>query len=111
MRIISQRGDASYNFDNLTVWINNTVIQCSIGSEKFCLGSYKTPERAAEVFEEMHKAYTGMPLLFKNINITDDDFRQMASMINKTNIIAIADKTDLATVTEIQTIVYQMPEE
>lgn len=58
MRIINQRRDRSLNFDSVEIYIEDTRI-FSVGNQKILLGEYDTEERASEVFEEIHKAYTG----------------------------------------------------
>lgn len=59
MRIINQRKNRSVNFDRVEIHIDDTRI-FAVGNQKDSfLGEYDTEERAREVFEEMHKAYTG----------------------------------------------------
>lgn len=43
----------------------NRIYACNNGDYRILLGSYDTEERASEVFEEIHKAYTGL-LEFEN---------------------------------------------
>lgn len=60
MRIINQRRDRSVNFDNVEIHIDDTRILAFVNVNfTIVLGEYEIEERVREVFEEMHKAYTG----------------------------------------------------
>lgn len=60
MRIINQRRNRSVNFDNVEIHIEDTRILAFVNVNfTIVLGEYEIEERAQEVFEEMHKAYTG----------------------------------------------------
>jgi len=63
MRIISQRGKGSVDEYGCYIYINerNEIIG-DIGHTVALLGSYKTIERAKEVFDELHAAYEELPL-------------------------------------------------
>lgn len=58
MRIINQHRNRSVNFDNVEIRMDDTRVFA--GSDRsILLGEYDTEERALEVFQEIHKAYTG----------------------------------------------------
>lgn len=57
MRIISQNGDRSIDFDSSTVSINNEAIMYKSTNDSGWLGTYETVERAGEVFMEMHNQW------------------------------------------------------
>lgn len=64
MRIINQSGTRSINFDNCEVYIDSECICTSDRGVRDVLGRYATPERAKEVFEEIHRAL--MPVMVCN---------------------------------------------
>ena len=64
MRIINQTGTRSINFDNCEVYVDSECICTSDHGVRDVLGRYATPERAKEVFEEMHRAL--MPVMVFN---------------------------------------------
>lgn len=68
MRIISQRGRDSVDEYGCYIYINerNEIIG-DIGHTVALLGSYKTIERAKEVFDELHAAYEELPFSGNNI--------------------------------------------
>lgn len=71
MRIINQMGTRSINFDNCEIYIDSECICTSVRGVRDVLGRYATPERAKEVFEEMHRAL--MPVMVcNNIEQTEE---------------------------------------
>lgn len=71
MRIINQAGTRSINFENCEVYIDGECICTNSRGVRDVLGRYKTPERAKEVFEEMHHAL--MPVMvFNNVEPTEE---------------------------------------
>lgn len=67
MRIISQRKDLSIDFDRTPICVSYNHVCAIMDGQQKVIGNYKTEERAKEVFEDIHKAYSGMPMIFKNI--------------------------------------------
>lgn len=59
MRIINQCRNRSVNFDNVEVRLEDTRIFAEKSDRKILLGEYDTEERALELFNEIHKTYTG----------------------------------------------------
>ena len=108
MRIISQRHNLSVDFDHTTISVSYNHMLANVYGEDKVLGIYKTDARANEVFEDIHKAYSGMPIVLNNVEITDDvkDFLQN-SCIN-----AIMTRTaDKSSIEYINNGIYTMPAE
>lgn len=57
MRVVSQNRSFSFDFDRTIFWRQYGVIYAKVGNESILIGNYKTEERAAEVFDDMHMAY------------------------------------------------------
>ena len=55
MRVVSQNKNYSFDFDRTVFWTQYNVIYAKIGNESIAIGQYESEERAAEVFEDMHK--------------------------------------------------------
>ena len=66
MRVVSQSGNFSFDFDRTVFWRQSDVIYAKIGGESIAIGKYQSDGRAAEVFEDMHNAYTPYKLIHKN---------------------------------------------
>lgn len=54
MTILNQRRDTLVNYDSVsTIRLISQYVQAGIGGTTVTLGTYETPERAAEVFSEL----------------------------------------------------------
>lgn len=70
MRIINQSGTRSINFDNCEVYIDGECICTNSHGVRDVLGRYETPERAKEVFKEMHHALTPV-MVCNNVELAE----------------------------------------
>lgn len=67
MRIISQNRDLSIDFDRTPICVNYNHVLALVGDKERVIGEYSTQERAMEVFQNIHETYSGLPVIFKNI--------------------------------------------
>ena len=72
MRVVSQNKNYSFDFDRTAFWTQYNIIYAKLGTESIAIGQYESDERAAEVFEDMHKALCGETVLFQNVEMPDD---------------------------------------
>lgn len=80
MRILSQDGkiDIPYEQCGLIVFFNelfsgNWDISANIGGNKaYKMAEYSTEAKARKAMEMLHEAYTGIPLILQNVDISDD---------------------------------------
>ena len=71
MRIISQYMNSSVEFNNIVLILDGKIIACSDKprvehEDLLLLGEYATEERAKEVFQDIHNAYSPQDVLFAN---------------------------------------------
>ena len=109
MRVISQSRNFSFDFDRTVFWRQSDVIYAKIGGESIAIGKYKSDERAAEVFEDMHRAYSSLPILFQNVEISEDLEQKLKEWITNCIIAKLPD--DSKKEEQIGNAVYYMPEE
>ena len=108
MRVVSQNRDFSFDFDRTEFWTQYNVIYAKIGMESIAIGQYESDERAAEVFEDMHKAYSPYGLICDNI--TEEQIQAFIGSKNvRCNVINM-ENIDCA-VTTCDSVVYYMPKE
>lgn len=109
MRVVSQNRNYSADFDRTLFWKQNNVIYGKIDdNSNIVFGSYKTNERADEVFLDMHNAYA--PIGIITTNLTDEQAREFIGSVNLHAKIIQMDDSDAA-ITTYENIVYYMPEE
>lgn len=110
MRVISQNRNYSFDFDRTVFWKQNNIIYGKIDDDSNILfGSYKSNERASEVFMDMHNAYA--PVYSISDAFTEDQIREM--LIKSKNIVVnnITNVGQDACITTFDNYVYLMPEE
>lgn len=79
MRVISQDGTVDVPYERYTVFIYKDEyldiyhIACDCG-EPSCrrIAKYSTEEKAKKAMEMLREAYTGMPIVMQNIDISED---------------------------------------
>ena len=57
MRIIGQDRDFSVEFENSIIEVQGMGVYAGINNNGCCFGTYKSKERAMEVFSEIHNEY------------------------------------------------------
>lgn len=108
MRVVTQKRDYSFDFDNTIFWIQYNTIYAKHENNSIPIGQYDSDERAAEVFEDMHKAYSNTPIIFQNVAI--DKSAEQALKDMEKNALFINLPGEPMKVEEISNSVYYMPE-
>ena len=108
MRLIIQSGTRSINFENCEVYIDGQCICTNSRGVRDVLGRYKTPERAKEVFEEMHHAL--MPVMVcNNVEPTEELFEKIRKA-GIQHVISVVDG-ERPEIEIISPFIYRMPKE
>lgn len=58
MRVVSQSRNFSFDFDRTVFWRQHNVVYAKVGTESIAIGSFKSDDRAAEVFDDIHVYYS-----------------------------------------------------
>ena len=107
MRVVSQNKNYSFDFDRTLFWTKCNIIYAKIGIDSIAIGQYKSDERAAEVFEDMHKVYSPYRLIYKSVPVEQI---QMGIDLNDF-IVPQIEKADIDCTELSDSIVYYMPKE
>ena len=108
MRIISQNKDLSIDFNHTPICVSYNHVCAIMDGQQKVIGKYETDARAKEVFEEIHIAYSGMPMIFKNIEPAEN----IEEVLKKANLQVVYTVTEDKQ-TDIEYIdngVYRMPQ-
>lgn len=108
MRVVSQKKDASYDFDRTEFRTSYECISATFDGRTFVIGKYATPERAAEVFMDMHKAYAPVQVVCTNMDEKQVSALVAASQNTLIRCVKMDDPRMAATV--FDNLVYYMPE-
>lgn len=65
MRIITQNGTRSLNFDNIDIFVDGSCILSHGVNGSILLGQYASDKRAMEVFNEIHYAYDNCDSIYE----------------------------------------------
>ncbi len=122
MRIISQDGtiDIPYDYFSLSVVrvsgryedIHYVDIYChNLSSPSGTkLAEYSSKEKAEKAMEMLHKAYSGMPIIFKNVEL-DDTVKNIFSALDKTGIILRSLEDARLEVEYVNNTIFQFPKD
>lgn len=113
MRIISQNGCIDLPYEKCFIWLNNNkIIVNEIGETdgEYIFRTYSTSKKAEKAMEMLHKAYAGMPIIFKNVEL-DDSIKNMFSSLDKTGIILQTSEDTKPNVEYVNNIIFQFPKD
>lgn len=85
MRIISQNGLISVPFDMTAIRVTGTFIRMNMVGDtgkETVIAEYSTPEKAEKAMQLLHKAYSGMPIIFQNVEIPEIDDDRLKGILN-----------------------------
>ena len=72
MRIISQSGRIDIPYEVAVVYVEYESIIAKVGDERYAMGNYSTEEKAFKAVKMLIDTYTGMPIVMKNVDISED---------------------------------------
>ena len=107
MRVVSQNRNYSFDFDRTVFWTQYNIIYAKIGTESIAIVQYESDERAAEVFEDMHKAYSPYGLICDKLS--EEQIQAFCGSKNLRMPVINMNNMD-CTVTTYDSVVYYMPE-
>ena len=110
MRIIDQNG-CDYPYESIAISHGDGMIYArpvSNMEKRYFLARYSTEEKAEKAMQLLHEAYTGAPLIIKNIEVPDDFAEKLKDLRN--GIITITDREDNVKI-EPMNIVFRFPSE
>ena len=118
MRVIGQDGmiDVPYEISTFSFGYKvdmskfNIYIRSKFLSEKpFIIATYSTKEKAMKVMEMLRNAYTGMPVIFQNVE-PSEDFERMLKRTKTNGIIAITDDKK-SKIEYVNNVIFQFPKD
>ena len=76
MRVISQDGTIDTPYELSVIWIREkygyTVMANMPNDEPSVLGKYSSREKALNAMEMLREAYTSMPIVMQNVDVSED---------------------------------------
>lgn len=109
MRIIGQDRDFSVEFERSIIEVQGTGVYAGINNSTYCLGAYKSRERAMEVFSEIHNEYRLINAIFQKVDISEEDIKDIMSSLRVDDIIPISDNCLNRKIEFVASSVFYMP--
>lgn len=113
MRIISQDGKFDLPYESCVIWIDNkagiNVSPIGEPDSNYTFGVYSTPKKAEKAMKLLHEAYSGMPIIFQNIEISDEEIPKIESMLK--NVICVKIPDEPSKVEYINNVIFRFPKE
>lgn len=118
MRVISQDGTLDIPYEQVIIQRFNCEIyflnKNLTGVEQLCsdmvIAEYSTEEKAEKAMEMLRKAYVGMPILFQNVEITEDVVKQFEKLKNS-GIIVQTMNNEPSKVEYVNNCIFQFPKD
>lgn len=117
MRVISQNGVVDVLYENFVFSI--TKDNCIVATRDIIgrrseidsgiMAKYSTLEKAEKAMQLLHQAYNGMPIIFQNIEISDEEIPKIESMLK--DVIFTNIPNEPPKVEYVNKAVFQFPEE
>ena len=113
MRLISQNGAIDVPYEMSAIRNEDNAIILNMAGETgkgSVIARYSTSEKAEKAMEMLHKAYTGMPVVFQNVEL-EDDVKKMFADFRKNGIILHSFEDTESKVEYIDNVTFQFPQD
>lgn len=119
MRVISQDGSIDFPYENSCIFIFPLItpklftirIQMAGDTDNITqIATYFTEEKALKAMEMLRKAYLSMPILFQNVEITEDVVKQFEKLKNS-EIIVQTMNNEPSKVEYVNNCIFQFPKD
>ena len=108
MRVISQNG-CDYPYESIAILHGDGIVYASPISnmdKRYLIAQYSAREKAEKAMQLLHEAYTGAPLIIKNIEVPEDFAEQLKNM--RSGFISVMDRGDNVKIEQMN-IVFRFP--
>lgn len=112
MRIISQNKLISVPFEMTAIHVTGTFIRMNMVGDTgkgTVIAEYSTSEKAEKAMQLLHEAYSGMPIIFQNVEISEIDYDKLKSILDCSVIASIPNEP--SKIEYINNTVFQFPKE
>ena len=110
MRIIDQNG-CDYPYESIAISYGDGIIYArpiSNMDKRYLIAQYSTQDKAEKAMQTLHEAYTGAPLVMKNVEVPVGFAEQLKNM--RSGFITVVDHGDNVRI-EPMKIVFRLPRE
>lgn len=112
MRIISQNGLISVPFEMTAIHATGTFIRMNMVGDTgkgTIIAEYNTPKKAEKAMKLLHETYSGMPIVFQNVEISEVEQKQLKGILDCLIIANIPNEP--SKVELVNNVIFQFPKE
>ena len=119
MRIVSQDGSIDFPYENSCIFTfpliipKSFAIRIQMAGDKDTItqiATYSTEEKAKKAMKMLRKAYASMPVLFQNVEITEDVVKQFEKLM-KSGIMVQTMNNEPSKVEYVNNCIFQFPKD
>ena len=109
MRVISQHGNVDLPYEQIVVRIEMEYVKAVHKEKEYVLGKYSSDDKAIKAMEMLREAYTSMPIVMQNVDISEDVAEEFGRLKNCGVIVRAEDQP--SKVDFINNAVFQFPQD
>lgn len=109
MRVISQHGNVDLPYEQIVMCHAMESVIALYNGEKYVLGEYSSKEKAYKAMELLRKTYIGMPIVMRNVDISEDVAKEF-ERLKKCGVLVNAEKQP-SRVDFISNVIFQFPQD
>ena len=109
MRVISQHGNVDFPYEHIVVRHEMEYVMAVYKEKEYVLGKYYSYDKAIKAMEMLREAYTSMPIVMQNVDISED-VAEKFERLKKCGIMVRAEN-QLSKVDFINNAVFQFPQD
>ena len=109
MRVISQHGNVDLPYEQIVVRSEMEYVMAVHKEKEYVLGKYSSDEKAIKAMEMLREAYTSMPIVMQNVDVSEDIAKEF-ERLKKCGVIVQAENQP-SKVDFISNAIFQFPQD
>ena len=109
MRVISQHGNVDLPYEQIVVRSEMEYVMAVHKEKEYVLGKYSSDDKAIKAMEMLREAYTSMPIVMQNVDISEDMAKEFERL--KKCGIMVKTKNQPSKIECISNAIFQFPTE
>ena len=109
MRAISQHGNVDLPYEQIVVRSEMEYVMAVHKEKEYVLGKYSSDDKAIKAMEMLREAYTSMPIVMQNVDISEDVVKEF-ERLKKFGVIVQAENHP-SKVDFINNAIFQFPQD
>ena len=109
MRVISQHGNVDLPYEQIVVRSEMEYVMAVHKEKEYVLGKYSSEDKAVNAMEMLREAYTSMPIVMKNVDVSEDMAKEFEGL--KKCGVMVQVENQPSKVDFINNVIFQFPQD